>query len=102
MTDSDLHGIASKGVHFVLFFALGSALYNSLTVARLEKVWWAIGICFLTGIGSEGIQLLFPGRHASVGDILLNGASGTLAAALASRCSRYSETPEKAGLSLAD
>ena len=96
VTDSGLHGIASKGIHFVLFFALGSGLYKGLNVARPGKVWWAIGICFLTGIGSEGIQLLFPGRDASLADVLLNGGSGTLAAGLASRCSRYSETPEKA------
>ena len=98
VTDSGLHGIASKGVHFVLFFTLGSALYNSLNVARPGKVWWTIGICFLTGIGSEGIQLLFPGRHASVADVLLNGSSGTLAAGLSSRCSRYFETLERASL----
>ena len=30
VTDSGLHGIVPKGIHFVLFFALGSALYNSL------------------------------------------------------------------------
>ena len=98
VTDSGLYGIVPKGIHFVLFFALGNGLYNSLNVARPGKVWWVIGICFLTGIGSEGIQLMFPGRHASVADVLLNGGSGTLAAALTSRCSRYSEIPERAAL----
>ena len=87
----------------MLFFALGSALYHSLKAAsRLGKVCCTMGICFLTGIASEGIQLMFYGRHASLGDVLLNGASGTLAAALASLCSHYSETRESASLILAD
>lgn len=100
-TEYGLHTLAEKGVHFVLFFALGTGLYHSLKVARLRKVCWAMGICFLAGIGSEGIQLLSPGRHASVADVPLNGASGTLAAMLSSRVSPYSEAPEKRSLTRA-
>ena len=83
--DAGLHALAQKGVHFVLFFALGTTLFHSLNVDRPWKVRAVIGICFLAGIGSEGIQLLFATRHASVADVLLNGSSGTLAALLGSR-----------------
>jgi VanZ family protein len=76
-----LHSLAEKGVHFVLFFALGATLYNSLKVALPWQICLPIGICFLAGSGSEGIQLLFPERHASLYDVLLNGSSGTLALA---------------------
>lgn len=80
-----MHGFFQKGVHFLLFFALGTALYYGLNLTRLWKVFGAVGICLLVGIGSEGTQLLFLGRHASVGDVLLNAASGTLATMLATR-----------------
>ena len=80
-----LHGFSQKGIHFLLFFALGTALSYGLNVTGLRKLLEAAGICILVGIGSEGIQLLFPGRHASVGDVLLNGASGILATVLATR-----------------
>ena len=80
-----LHTLAEKGVHFVLFFALGTTLFHGLNIARRWKVCLVMGICFLAGIGSEGIQLLFPPRNASVADVLLNGSSGALAAFLAFR-----------------
>ena len=81
-TSNGLHTLAQKGVHFALFFALGAALYNGLKVARPWQIGLSIGICFLAGMGSEGIQLLFPERYASLWDVLLNGSSGTLAVGL--------------------
>lgn len=76
--------LAQKGVHFVLFFSLGTWLCYSLRVGRLRRLCWAVGICFLVGLSSEMFQF-FVGRHAAASDILLNTASGTLAAALALR-----------------
>ena len=80
--DVGLHTLVQKGVHFVLFFALGTTLFHSLSVISPWKVCLVIGICFLAGIGSEGIQLLFATRHASIADVLLNWSSGTFAALL--------------------
>jgi len=71
--------LAQKGVHFLLFFWLGISLYYSLGNGRLQRVAWAAMICLLAALSSEGIQLFMPGRHASVGDVVLNAASGVLA-----------------------
>ena len=79
------HDLGQKGVHFILFFGFGVSLYYSLNVTRRWKICWIVGICFLVGVGSEGMQLLFAGRHASLTDVLLNGTSGVLAAVIASR-----------------
>jgi glycopeptide antibiotics resistance protein len=71
--------LAHKGVHFLLFFWLGISLYYSLGNGRLQRLAWAAVICLLIALGSEGMQLFVPGRHASVGDVVLNAASGVLA-----------------------
>ncbi len=80
-----LHTLAQKGVHFVLFFALGTAVFQSFKVERLWKIGLAVGIFFLVGMGSEALEHLFQGRHASLADVLLNGSSGTLATLFCSR-----------------
>ena len=75
-------------------FRTGLEWLPSVSVTRLVGMsaqlaliaLWAVGMCLLVGAGAEAFQLLFPVRHAAVGDVLLNAASGTLAAAMASRC----------------
>lgn len=84
-TTTGIHMLAQKGVHFVLFFALGSTLFHSINIARFGRVVLVAAICLSAGIGSEGLQLLIPGRHASVADVVLNGSSGTLAVLLSLR-----------------
>ena len=79
-TLSGIHMLAQKCVHFVLFFGLGSTLSHSINIARFGRPIVVAAICLCAGIGSEGIQLLIVGRHASVADVVLNGSSGTLAA----------------------
>lgn len=79
-----LHLVAQKGVHFALFFSLGIWLYQSMQADRRSRVFWTVGFCLAAGIGAELFQLLFPGRHAALADVLLNAASGALAAAVAS------------------
>jgi hypothetical protein len=79
------HLIAGKGVHFILFFALGSWVYHSVNASRLQRLGWAAVVCLLAAIAAEGMQLFVPGRHASLADVLLNVASGVLATALAWR-----------------
>jgi len=79
-----LHLLAQKGMHFGLFFSLGVILYFSLVAPRREKVLWVLFACLLVGCASEGLQFLFPSRHPSFADIMLNGFSGLLAAALLS------------------
>ena len=85
--------LAQKGVHFLLFFSLGTWLTYSLKADRLQKLLWTVGFCFLVGLSSEAFQF-FVGRQAAASDILLNTASGALAAALALRSSA-ALTPER-------
>ena len=83
------HLLVQKGVHFLLFFWLGISLYYSLRIGRLQRFAWAAMICLLAAFSSEGLQLFVPGRHASVGDIVLNAASGVLATAVFCRLYPY-------------
>jgi len=83
------HLLAQKGVHFLLFFWLGISLYYSLRIGRLQRFAWAAMICLLAALSSEGIQLFMPGRHPSVGDVVLNAASGVLATAVFYRLYPY-------------
>jgi VanZ family protein len=76
------HLLVQKGVHVLLFFWLGISLYYSLRIGWLQRFAWAAVICLLAALSSEGIQLFVPGRHASVGDVVLNAASGVLATAI--------------------
>ena len=85
--DSGMRTLAQKGLHFALFFSLGTWVFYTLNGPRLQKVFATAGICLLTGLGSEAFQLLFPERQAALADVLLNAASGTLAAGLAWRWS---------------
>lgn len=77
------HLLAEKAVHFTLFFSLGFWLYECLGGHRAERFWKAAVLCLVVGLLSEMLQSLFPGRHPSLADIMLNGISATLAAALA-------------------
>ena len=85
--DWGVQTLAQKGLHFALFFSLGSWLSHSLHGPPLQKFLATAGMCLLVGLSSESFQLLFPGRQATLADVLLNAASGTLAAGLAWRCS---------------
>ena len=91
--DWGVRSLAQKGLHFVLFFSLGSWLSHSLKCPPLRKFLATAGICLLAGLGSEAFQLLFPGRQATLADVLLNATSGTLAAGLAWRWSPSPEMP---------
>ncbi len=85
-TGAEMHLLAQKGVHFLLFFSLGVWTHNTLNGTRAQKLVWAVCCCVLAGALSESVQL-FTGRDAALADVLLNGASGALGAALAWRCS---------------
>lgn len=74
--------LAQKGVHFVLFFSLGTWVYNSLNLSTRQRLWLTLGLCLAVGGASEALQI-FTDRHPSIGDVLLNFASGGLAATLA-------------------
>lgn len=76
--------MADKGLHFALFFSLGMWVSCGLKAPWVRKLIWAVGICLLIGSASEILQI-FTGRDPSLADVLLNAASGTLAAALAIR-----------------
>lgn len=78
------HLLAAKGIHFLLFFSLGTWLFRSLQLSRVQKLWVTIFICLLIGTVSEVLQR-FTARDSSFADLVLNLASGTLAAVLASR-----------------
>lgn len=80
-----LRTLAQKGLHFALFFSFGTWVCCGLSGSRLQRFFWTVGICLLVGVASEAVQLLFPARHATLADVLLNAASGSLAAALATR-----------------
>ena len=80
-----LQNLAQKGLHFILFFALGVTL-SYLTSARgWREVLLIVAICFAAALGAEAIQLMFPTRTASMADVLLNLNSGTLATLLLQR-----------------
>ena len=49
-----------------------------------ERVFWVLAACLVVGLCSESLQVLFPGRHPSLADVMLNGGSGLLAAVLLS------------------
>ena len=83
--ESAVHGLVQKGIHFVLFFALGTTLFNGLNIVPARRVMLVAVISLAAGIGSESLQLLFPMRNASAADVLLNGSSGALAALLCLR-----------------
>ncbi len=89
--DWGVRTMAQKGLHFALFFSLGSWLSHSLNGPPLQKFLATAGMCLLVGLGAESFQLLFPGRQATLADVLLNAASGTLAAGLAWRWSPSQE-----------
>ena len=78
------HLLAAKSIHFLLFFSLGTWLFRSLQFSRSQRLWVTIFICFLIGTVSEVLQR-FTARDPSFADLVLNLASGTLAAVLASR-----------------
>jgi VanZ family protein len=87
-----LDNLAEKGLHFVLFFALGTTLSYLISTVGWRKVLSAIEICLAAALGAEAIQLLFPTRTASIADVLLNLSSGSLAILL---LQRRSEIPKK-------
>lgn len=97
-TSPGLRTLAQKGLHFALFFSLGTWLYHGLSGSRLQRFCWTVGICVLAGTGSEAFQLLFPVRQAALADVLLNAASGTLAAVLGARSSPSAGVSFNAGL----
>ena len=78
------HLLAGKAIHFLLFFSLGTWLFRGLQLPRSQRLWVTIFICFLIGTVSEVLQR-FTARDPSFADLVLNLASGTLAAVLASR-----------------
>ncbi|MBI4461226.1 MAG: VanZ family protein [Acidobacteria bacterium] len=78
------HLLADKAIHFLLFFALGVFLCRGLRLGRFPKIGVVISLCFLMGAASESFQLL-TARDATLADLLLNLASGTLAAVWSSR-----------------
>lgn len=73
--------LAPKFVHFVLFFSLGVWLVHSLKLSPRERLAITAALCLLVGIASETLQIL-TGRDASMADVILNFASGGLAAAV--------------------
>ena len=89
---SGLESLAQKGLHFLLFFALGMTLFYLISGCGWRKVLLVMVICFAVGLGAETIQSFFPTRTASIVDVVLNLNSGTLAALLLQRA--Y-ETPKR-------
>ena len=89
---SGLENWDQKGLHFVLFFALGMTLSYLMSTDGWRKVLLVIVTCFAAALGAEAIQLLFPTRTASIADVLLNLSSGSLATLL---LQRRSEIPKK-------
>jgi VanZ family protein len=82
-----LYLVAEKGVHFLLFAALGFWIYNTLFLSHLRRLWISIIVCAAVGIASEYIQR-FTGRDPLVGDAVLNVCSGILGAFIALRAHR--------------
>jgi hypothetical protein len=76
-SDAAVQG-ASNLAHIPLFAGLAFFWFNTLS-ARREVSWWRYGLTFL-GAGTyaaldEWHQSFVPGRHASVGDFLVDLAS---------------------------
>ena len=73
---SFLHLIAEKGVHFLLFFALGTLSYGVARIPGARRVLLSVSICLIVGSASELLQR-FTGRDPRISDVMLNASSGS-------------------------
>jgi VanZ family protein len=74
---------AEKSVHVTMFFVLALLLWNAVPERFRNPL--AITVAgTLIGVGSELLQLLFPGRDPAIRDVLINGTTTAIGACLAS------------------
>jgi VanZ family protein len=66
-----MHFTAEKSVHFVLFFVLATLLLKTMPESKCRTLR-ILSLALLTGIFSELLQFLFPGRDPSVRDVLID------------------------------